>query len=140
MIPQKTYEVPQAPGREILSKKQQKNDKPLTHPCLHIRTESPSKLHNNLQSVIYRDGYLTLRTAKMTSNEYKEDIQDSTLAGLENVKGKGERTLCDFRCLIRHPPPRITHLDSFLIQSSKYNFRSFSDSLSFIFLQNSLSS
>ena len=98
MIPQKTCEVPQAPDREILSKKQQKNDKPLTHPHLHISTDSPSKLHNNLQSVIYRGGYMTLRTAKMTPKEYKEDIQDSTLAGLENVRGK-EGTLRDFGCL-----------------------------------------
>ena len=64
----------------------------------HISTDSPSKLHNNLQSVIYRGGYVTLRTAKMTPKEYKEDIQDSTLAGLENVRGK-EGTLCDFGCL-----------------------------------------
>ena len=48
---------------------------------------------------------VTLRTAKMTSKEYKEDIQDSTLAGLENVRGKGEGTLCDFGCLIRPPLP-----------------------------------
>lgn len=52
----------------------------------------------------------------MTSKEHKKDIQDSTLAGLENVRGKGEGTSCDFGSNWT-PSPHITHLDSFLMQS-----------------------